>query len=310
MKDDAVAPVIAVMLILAVAVTFFAAWNAYYVPSMKAQSEINHIKDVESGFLKFSSDIENAVSHNLKNNMRLSETIPLGGGDFTFDPVKSGGELKVWNASPDGYFRMNWTNRTGPDPASSSQSSADHNSSLVKFSYTPVNNFWQEQGYVWTYGNVYVNNTERNLVTPLDATTMANVTYDGLARSLVELEPKAYSSSGDCSVIIIHVINITPDPQHAKMSGNGNGMLVLESSVDPERIANVTSINLSITAPPGRFNSTFWEYLNTTVNNTVSSCGNVYRNYPPEPTQREIQLTFNPNVTLIRETTEITIGAY
>ena len=72
------APVVAAMLILAIGVTFFAAWNAYYVPSMKAQSEITHLKDAETGFLRFSSDIETAAS--LKRNMQLSEPIPLEGG--------------------------------------------------------------------------------------------------------------------------------------------------------------------------------------------------------------------------------------
>jgi len=77
-NEDAVSPVVAAMLILAIVVTFFAAWNAMYVPSMKAQSEITHLKDVESGFLRFSSDIETATS--LKKNMRMSEPIPLEGG--------------------------------------------------------------------------------------------------------------------------------------------------------------------------------------------------------------------------------------
>ena len=159
MKEDAVAPVVAAMLILAVVVTFFAAWNAYYVPSMKAQSEITHIKDVETGVLRFSSDIETAVS--LKKNLKFSEQIPLGGGDFSFDSVKSGGELKVRNASPAGYLRMNWTNGTESNP--------DNYFSLVRFSYTPVNNFWQDQGYDWRYGNVYVQNTERNLQHPCNS---------------------------------------------------------------------------------------------------------------------------------------------
>ena len=103
------APVVAAMLILAIGVTFFAAWNAYYVPSMKAQSEITHLRDVETGFLRFSSDIETAAS--LKRNMRLSEPIPLGGGEFTFDAVKSGGLLRIQNDTY-GYMRIRIINGT------------------------------------------------------------------------------------------------------------------------------------------------------------------------------------------------------
>jgi hypothetical protein len=304
-NDDAVAPVVAAMLILAIVVTFFAAWNAYYVPSMKAQSEISHIKEVESGFMRFSSDIDTAVS--LKRNLKLSEPIPLGGGDFTFDPVKSGGELNVWNASPAGYMKLNWTNEAEP-------TSLDHYSNLVKFSYVPVNNFWQNQGYGWSYGNVYVINTERNLSTPLNFARTDDVTYE-LARSLVDLEPvPSYTSPRNCSSITIQIINITPDSRHFRISGNGNGKLELNSTVRTERVLNATSMNISITTSPyGRFNTTLWNSLDASVKKTLDTCGNVQRTNP-DLASREIQLKFQtypyPNLTLIRETTEITIGAY
>jgi hypothetical protein len=304
-SEDAVAPVVAAMLILAVVVTFFAAWNAYYVPSMKAQSEISHIKDVESGFMRFSSDIEAAAS--LKKNMRLSEQIPLGGGDFTFDSVKSGGELHIWDSLPSGYVQQDWTSQTEPgNPAQSF--------GLVKFTYKPVNNFWQEQGYGWMNGNVYVLNTERNLSTPLLFYNSTDITYD-LAGSLVELEAvPSYSSPGNCSSIIVHTINIAPDSRHFQISGNGNGMLALESTVNSERILNATSLNINITAPPGRFGTGVWDSVNASAGNTLAICGNVKRIVPDNPDQQKLQLIFEtdpyPNMTLVRETTEISIGAY
>jgi hypothetical protein len=300
-SEDGVAPVIAAMLLLAIGVTFFAAWNAYYVPSMKEQSEIAHIQTVESAFLRFSSDIETAVS--LKRSMRLSEQVSLGGGDFTFDPGKSGGELAVWNMSPPVIFSMNWTNATMPD-----QVSWEYNASMARFSYMPVNNFWQEQGYIWSLGNVFVNNSERNLITPLEYDTMDDVTYEGLARSLVGLEPAAYSATGDCNVVIVRVVNITPNHRHSRVSGNGNGLLVLESNVSSETFIKATSLNLSVTAPAGRFRAAFRDYLADSVNNTCATCPNVYRINPPGA--GDIQLAFNPNVTLIRETTGITIGVF
>ncbi|MDD1689980.1 MAG: hypothetical protein LUQ66_04915 [Methanoregula sp.] len=324
MRDDAVAPVIAVMLILAVAVTFFAAWNAYYVPSMKAQSEISHIKEVETGFLKFSSDIDTAVS--MKKEIRLSEPIPLGGGEFAFDPVKSGGELKIWNASPldtssTGYFRLNWTNNT-PDGLGTPYPGIVHNFSLVKFSYKPVNNFWQDQGYGWMYGNTYVLNTERNLSTPLEFYRWSDVTY-GLAASLVEVEHvrsvSEITGNQNCSSIKIRVVNITPDSRHSHISGNGNGMLRLNSSVHTEEpITYATSMYLSIDTPPDRFrnatvwNATLWQSVNVTSVEKLSQCDNVMITPLSE---HETLLTFKrdtgyPNMTLIIETTDIKIGAY
>jgi len=319
-NEDAVAPVVAGMLILAVVVTFFAAWNAYYVPAMKAQSEISHIREVETGFLKFSSDIETAAS--MKKNMKLSEPIPLGGGDFTFDPVKSGGELKIWNASPlgtstTGYFRFNWTNKSSTGPGNV------QNFSLVKFSYNPVNNFWQEQGYGWSYGNVYVLNTERNLSTPLQFAHPGDVTY-GFAQSLLDLEPvrsvPTYANPHDanCSCIKIRVVNITPDNRHSQTSGNGNGMLVLQSTVRTEEIIHATSMYLSINTPADRFrnstlwNATLWHSVNATSVENLKLCDNIVMEFPYE---HETRLMFKtgpgyPNMTLIRETTDIQIGAY
>ncbi|MFA6333109.1 MAG: hypothetical protein WCX22_09160 [Methanoregula sp.] len=304
MTDDAVAPVIAAMLILAVVVTFFAAWNAYYVPSMKAQSEINHIKDVETGFLQFSSDIDTAAS--MKRDMRLSEAILLGGGDFTFDPVKSGGELTIRNALPGKFLRLNWTNETD-------RSDSDYYCSLVDVSYEPVNNFWQDQGYRWVNGTVYVKNAERNLSTPLLFSDEQNITY-GLAGSLIDLEyAPAYSSPGNCSSMTVRVVNITPDSRHFRASGNGNAMLVLESTeMPPERVINATSLNISISTKfPEQFRTGLWNSMNSSIDDALASCGNIQRT---KQTETEVQLTFrtypHPNLTLIRETTEITIGAY
>jgi len=85
----------------------------------------------------------------------------------------------------------------------------------------------------------------------------------------------------------------------------------MELSMNPERALNASSVNLSITAPSGRFKNAVWNSLNATVNKTLTRCNkNVKRPGDIEPDKREIQLTFNPNLTLIRETTEITIGAY
>jgi len=303
-SEDAVAPVVAAMLILAVVVTFFAAWNAYFIPSMKAQSEITHIRDTESGFLRFSSDIETAAS--LKKSMRLSEPVPLGGGEFMFDTVKSGGEITIRDALPAGYLQQDWTSLTGPGTGQSS--------GLVRFSYTPVNNFWQDQGYGWMYGNVYVLNIMRNLSTPLLVCNTTDLTYS-LAGSLVELEAvPSYSSPGNCSSIIIRTVNISTDSRHSHVSGNGNTLLVLESTVDRDRVLNATSLNLNITAPPGRFGKRVWDAVNAGAGDTLAACGNVKRILPANPAQQKLQLVFEtfpyPGLTLVRETTEIRIGAY
>ncbi|WP_062397620.1 hypothetical protein [Methanogenium cariaci] len=91
--EEAVAPVVAVMLVLAVVVTFLAVYNASIVPSLKAEAEVMHIGgDVEESFLRFAADIDSAAG--MKRPVQLSESLVLGGGGYAFE---RGGTLR-WNA--------------------------------------------------------------------------------------------------------------------------------------------------------------------------------------------------------------------
>jgi hypothetical protein len=301
MSEDAVAPVVAAMLIFAIGVTFFAAWNAYYVPSMKAQSEVTHLRDVETGFLRFSSDIGTAAS--LKRNMQLSEPIPLGGGDFTFDAVKSGGLLRVQNET-DGYLRISIINGTSPATTSNILRFAN-------YSYQPVNNFWQDQGYVWSYG--YVNVTKGPLTTPLQSTGMDDVDY-GLTGALFGLDTGSWPEDpAQCSQITVYSVNITPAAGDTVASGNGNGLLVLESTIMSQQFTNVTNLNISVNRYlPGGFQNALWNTVNQSANGMT--CGNVHVIFPSlsDPSSNQtIQLVFAPipNMTVNRKITEISLGA-
>ncbi|MDD1694207.1 MAG: hypothetical protein LUQ71_05735 [Methanoregula sp.] len=298
MSEDAVAPVVAIMLILAVVVTFFAAWNAYYVPSMKAQSEITHIHDVEDGFLRFSSDIDTAVS--VKREMKLSEPIPLGGGEFMFDPVKSGGNLRIVNET-EGYLRVTITNGTNPDTAIN----------LLRFSrysYEPVNNFWQDQGYVWTYGNLNV--TKGSLATPLQFARMENVSYD-IAGTVFDIGWPSPDSSGQCSRIDVFLVNISPRNGYTAANGNGNGLLMLNSTVATRQFANASMLTVRINPNiPEGFKAALWSAVNQRASEYTANCNNVQ--YSADAANLEVQMTFTaiPNMTLNRRLTEISLGAY
>jgi len=184
----------------------------------------------------------------------------------------------------------------------------------VNFSYTPVNNFWQNQGYAWANGTVYVKNTERNLSTPLQFAREENITY-GLAGSLVSLDPApSYASPGNCSSITVRAITLVPNEQHLRASGNGNAMLALESTeFPPEVVVRATSLNITVSQRfPEKFRNALMESLNRSIETTNTTCGNML---PPVYTDRDVQLVFRPypsypHMTLILKTTEITIGAY
>jgi hypothetical protein len=303
MSEDGVAPVVAAMLLLAIGVTFFAAWNAYYVPSMKAQSEITHLKDVETGFLRFSSDIETAAS--LKTNTKLSEPIPLGGGEFTFDPVKSGGLLRIQNDTY-GYMRIRIVSGT-----TAPQAVNVNFLHLSNYSYQPVKNFWQDQGYVWSYG--YVNVTKGPLATPLQSTGMADVDY-GLTGALFDLETVPWPEDPtQCSQITVYSVNITPAGDTVA-SGNGNGLLVLNSTAMSQQFTNVTNLNISVNRNlPEGFQNALRDAVNQSAHEALT-CGNI-QVIPPDPTvpgsNLTIQMVFAPipNMTLNRKITEISLGA-
>jgi hypothetical protein len=95
-------------------------------------------------------------------------------------------------------------------------------------------------------------------------------------------------------------------------------MLVQKSTVNTTEVPLATSMHLSIDTPPDRFrnstvwNATLWQSVNVTSVEKLRQCENVMITPLSE---HETRLMFKtesgyPNMTLIIETTDITIGAY
>jgi len=147
MNDDALSPVVAVMMILVVVVTLFSIWNAIYLPGFKQQAEVEHLKDVEASFHKIDEHIRNMII--LRRTGVMTETIPLGGGDILLHQVRSGGNLTL-GPSEKVITVENNTLRV--------------NSFIIPISYSPVSNFWQDTGFEWRYG--IINVTKGTVKTP------------------------------------------------------------------------------------------------------------------------------------------------
>jgi hypothetical protein len=277
MNDDAVAPVIAVMLILAAIVTFLSIWNAVYVPSMKQSAEIGHLQNVESAFVQFSSDIETAVS--MKKDLSFSKQVQLGGGDFIFNSLRSSGSLHVQN-EPYPIYNLTLSNETS--------TVLQINGTLVNISYQPQGNFWQDQGYQWQYG--YINVTKyQTLQTPLSYYTMTDVNnqFEGdgslaaFARSFVAVEHTKNQSSqyntitinntttttvsqmqDYCSGIDLFAVTISASPDQPFVSSNGFGTLKITTAVHPITYLNVTGISFGLGGSEG--SDTVKVFRNTT----------------------------------------------
>ena len=86
---DAVSTVIAAILILAVLTTFISAINAYYIPSLGSENDIQHMQEVRDSFVKIAS-----LAASGSTNEKV--LIPLGGKEMPYGPsVSSSGTLTV-----------------------------------------------------------------------------------------------------------------------------------------------------------------------------------------------------------------------
>lgn len=291
MNDDAVAPVIAVMLILAAVVTFLVIWNGIYVPSMKQGAEVGHLQNVESAFLHFSSDIERAIS--ARQNLSLSEPVQLGGGDFFFNTLRSSGSLSIQNEKKPVYYL------TLEDP----NGQVEIDGTLVNISYEPQGNFWQDQGYHWQYG--YLNVTKhRTLQSPLKQYNITNIEneFEGtgslatFAGSFGDLDYTINQTplqnttpttdnrftfsprAGNCSSIVIWAVNLSALPDHQFVSSNGFGTLELKSSVISVPYYEVSKITIGSGRDP--FGNATFRNWNNSLTSLAGTCENNIRYHP------------------------------
>lgn len=287
MDERAVAPVVAAMLLLVVLVMFLSAYNAVVVPSLKQQAEVEHLGAVEEAFLAFGSDITTAAA--LKQDLQLSRRIPLSGGETILDPVRSAGTLRVDPGGPLARVTLNGTTYT---------------CNLTNFSYTPLGNFWRDQGYAWQYG--YTNATGGVLQTPLEHPGMDEVRMaaetSGFAASLIGIEHDGQydgNNNYNCTAVLISLVTFEPGEQ-TFASGNGVGTLSLDTSVEniPVNLTATGSsktIEIAVnTSLPVPMNTSLRQKCNATLYEMNETYDNV-KNYTtiPEDGWDRVALSFD-----------------
>jgi hypothetical protein len=255
MNDDALSPVIAVMLILAVAVTIFSVYNAEYLPGMKQQAEVEHLQKVEESMVRFGSAVENAIS--LKRPMSLSESVILGGGDILLHSSRSSGTIRVQQEEDPVIFVWIET----------STERIQVPLHFVNFSYWPMDNFWVDQGYSWQYGYINVSRVSGGRMydsVPLQYSTMESVKLNvlqnsSLYKSLIHYERPSDSSNN----LTLFAVNLVPGAKNFS-SGNGVASFTLKAEVDTDGqyFKNVDSVNFSSGNTPFR---DIQYYQNTTL---------------------------------------------
>ena len=163
-KDDAVSPVIALMLILAILATCLAVYTTTYVPGLKQQDEITHSGDVKLTFERFAADIDNLIA--LGKPAVYTEVLELGGGDVPLSPTKSSGTLEIEETILGTYTTGSETgNLTG-----------------IRVTYLPSFTAWEKQGYRYENGTVWILKDEKKTPAALnrysiqDGTDLENAT--------------------------------------------------------------------------------------------------------------------------------------
>ena len=142
-KDDAVSPVIALMLILAILATCMAVYTTTYVPGLKQQDEITHSGEVKLAFERFASDIDNVIA--LGKPAVYTEVLELGGGDVPLSPTKSSGTVEI-NTTVIGNYTIG---------------SETKNLYGIEISYLPSFTAWEKQGYLYKKGVVWITKDEK-----------------------------------------------------------------------------------------------------------------------------------------------------
>jgi hypothetical protein len=313
------------MLILAAIVTFLSIYNAIYVPSMKESSEIDHLQNVETGFVHFSSDIDQAISSH-QDSLVFSEPVPLGGGDTLVNELKSSGTLQVQNESVPVYT-LTFSDGTVV------------NGIIVNFSYEPVGNFWQDQGYTWQYGYINVTKNGGSLSTPLNyynmtdvnnafgspgtplnefASSLGGVSYTQYQTPVPETDSNGdvrkdtngntiyYVPAGYCSSISLVAVNISASSKNF-ISSNGYGTLTLTTNATPVIFSQpITSVAISSDGSPfGNAALTSW---NAGFSDLMGQCSKSITNSSLTQYNLINQNEYPTNVNLT--VMQVTVGAH
>ena len=208
-KDDAVSPVIALMLILAILATCMAVYTTTYVPGLKQQDEITHSGEVKLAFERFASDIDNVIAQG--KPAVYTEVLELGGGDVPLSPTKSSGTVEI-NTTVIGNYTIG---------------SETKNLYGIEISYLPSFTAWEKQGYLYKNGVVWITKDEKKTPAMLTLYTVE----DGKNREKEVLQKWYHASS-------VIIPNFTVVENKAEITGTSAVKLRLNATLG-DKMTNV-----------------------------------------------------------------------
>ncbi len=220
-KDDAVSPVIALMLILAILATCLAVYTTTYVPGLKQQDEITHSGEVKLAFERFASDIDNLIA--LGKPAVYTEVLELGGGDVLLSPTKSSGTVEIEEIKI-GTYQIGTETPNDLDG--------------VRITYTPSFTAWEKQGYLYKNGVVWIVKDEKKTPAALKWYTVE----DGLKQENKTIETW-YSPVVSDSVLIIPQFFVG---DNSEITGTANVKLRVNTTITDQNL-HPSSTSVKIT---------------------------------------------------------------
>lgn len=207
-SDDAISPVVSMLLMLTVLVIAVSLASATYLPDLKENAEIIHSSEVKDAFLSFSADVNHQYTSGYVS--ASSNVFSLGGGDIILSPSKSSGTVKVETVSL-GTVAVGGTS---------------YQLNTVNVTYTPHQSIWNSPGYFYEKGVVWV--TEDGIRIPALGSINTKEEADAYSEKLVE----SWVSNETCLHTVggkseIHIVSLEADPSANYASGSQDVVITI-----------------------------------------------------------------------------------
>ena len=220
-SDDAISPVVSMLLMLTVLVIAVSLASATYLPDLKENAEIIHSSEVKDAFLSFSADVNHQYTSGYVS--ASSNVFSLGGGDIILSPSKSSGTVKVETVSL-GTVAVGGTS---------------YQLNTVNVTYTPHQSIWNSHGYFYEKGVVWV--TEDGVKIPafssLNTESDASSYSNDVTNSWIS-EPRINGNTA-----VLDVVSLEADTDAFYASGSQDVVLTIMPKKSTTYSGNSLSIN-------------------------------------------------------------------
>ena len=229
-SDDAISPVVSMLLMLTVLVIAVSLASATYLPDLKENAEIIHSSEVKDAFLSFSADVNHQYTSGYVS--ASSNVFSLGGGDIILSPSKSSGTVKVETVSL-GTVAVGGTS---------------YQLNTVNVTYTPHQSIWNSPGYFYEKGVVWV--TEDGVKIP--AFSSLNTESDASSYSNDVTNSWISKPRINGNTAVLDVVSLEADTDAFYASGSQDVVLTIMPKESTTYSGNSLSINgTSYTLPSG-----------------------------------------------------------